>query len=87
MSVKKLLLIEKSKDDILSDLLMCNAKQLIDYYHINEFKRITLNEFKYDYKFINNKIDKSNLPILLFIDGKKIINKLEGFQYLDLFAG
>ena len=32
MSEKRLILIEKSKDDILSDLLMCNAKKLLKYY-------------------------------------------------------
>ena len=33
MSEKRLILIEKSKDDILSDLLMCNAKKLLKYYN------------------------------------------------------
>lgn len=86
MSEKRLILIEKSKDDILSDLLMCNAKKLLKYYDITDLRRITLSDFNIDYLYTKIKISKNNLPVLLCIEGKKVINRLEGFQYLEFMA-
>ena len=86
MIEKKLILIEKSKDDILTDLLMCNAKKLLKHYEITDFKRISLSDFNRGYLYTKIKINKNNLPVLLCIEGKKVINRLEGFQYLEFMA-
>ena len=86
MIEKKLILIEKSKDDILTDLLMCNAKKLLKYYDISDLKRISLSDFNRGYLYTKIKISKNNLPVLLCIEGKKVINRLEGFQYLEFMA-
>ena len=85
MKSKKIILIEKSNKDILSDLVMCNAKRLMELYNITDFKRISYEEYKNTYSNLKVKVNKINLPLLLFLDNQKVINRLEGFQYLKLF--
>ena len=85
MNEKLILLIEKDSNDILSELLYCNALRMKKQRYADYvIRRISLISFKEKYKDLG--VNCTSLPFLVVLENNKILEFYKGFQYINLKA-